>query len=205
MAKNERELRYDTPVNFCPKCGSQLRELKGRYFAYHTCEENHLWQIYQDSTRSEWHFQEREWATCAECLEKFPKPELTENLCGTCLQKEKDSWQMDGEKSHAILTITPMVSPEGKHYYCDATIEIRPYPNPLSYGGMYSMQTAKNEEELEQVIANFNNQAEKLKKQGMKKVEIVRQEERMITKQTLLLAEQMETKPKAAEKQLSLL
>lgn len=110
---------------------------------------------------------------------------------------------MDGEQSHATLTITPTVTPEGKYYDCNITIAIRPYPNPLSYGGMFGGQTARDEEELEQVISSFTQQVESLKKQGMRRVEIIRQDERVITRQTAFIErlEQPKTETRLKPKQ----
>jgi hypothetical protein len=96
---------------YCPKCGNKL--VKGD--KYYCCSQKHLGEIWQPQYSSAWHFHEVKWATCAGCLEEYPAPDLTQDKkCPKCHQKEKDAWQMDSEKSHAILTITPVLTEQGK-------------------------------------------------------------------------------------------
>ena len=81
-------------------------------------------------------------------------------------------WEMDKEQSYARLTITPIITPEGKVYHYNEEIQVRPYPNPKMFGGMWGSGGAKDKKELERVIRGFNQMVERLKAEGLEKVEI---------------------------------
>ena len=75
------------------------------------------------------------------------------------------------------MEITPVRSADGLVYHLSYAIKIKPYPNPFSYGGMCGGGAVKTQEELDQAIAKFNDQADALRSNGMEKVEIVTHEE----------------------------
>ena len=59
------------------------------------------------------------------------------------LQEEKEAeerrtWQMDSELSSATLTITPVELKDGRVVYSlNEAVEVKPYPNPLTFGGSW--------------------------------------------------------------------
>lgn len=168
-------------MNYCWKCGSALSPLKGRWFDYYVCERQHLWRafvhhVYLEGSK-EWTVEAITWASCQECGQLLPKPELTNGICSTCDQHRKESWRMDSKKSYARLRITPIVTTKGKYYHCSWSIEVRPYPNPFMFGGSWGSCPAYDEKELEEVIAAFSSQAERWKGNGLEIVEIQRCEE----------------------------
>jgi len=173
---------------YCPKCGNLLKQM-GKY---HICDQKHLWDIYQGGYMG-WQFRERAIAKCQECGAEYPEFDLHnwegKKLCDECYEAVQASWRMDKEASFAKLTIEPVISAQHKFYRCDSSITVRPYPNPVTYGGMYGGSSAKDEGELEKVIASFNSEVDRLKKYGMERVEIERLPERVITEQPALAVE----------------
>ena len=59
----------------------------------------------------------------------------------TAEEEGRANFKLDTEKSFALLVITPIhaVSDDGETDYIDVkeTIEIKPYPNPYGFGGMW--------------------------------------------------------------------
>jgi len=88
---------------------------------------------------------------------------------------EKESWRLDPEKSFARLTITPVKEGDNTYYDIDEVIEIRPYPNPFGFGGMYGMGVVRSEAEVEGRIKWFKGYLKEWQKRGFTKIEIIRQ------------------------------
>ncbi len=90
-------------------------------------------------------------------------------------EEEKANFKLDTEKSFALLVITPIhaVSDDGETDYIniDETIEIKPYPNPYHYGGMWGHGWHKPEEEKE-AIADFHHWVDPWIERGLTRVEI---------------------------------
>ena len=90
-------------------------------------------------------------------------------------EDKKANFKLDTEGSFALLVITPIhaVSDEGEHDYIlvDETIEIKPYPNPYGFGGLWGHGNPKPEEE-ENVIADFHHWVDPWIKRGLVRVEI---------------------------------
>lgn len=85
------------------------------------------------------------------------------------------------------MEITPVRKSDGTvHYNVSETIEIRPYPNPFSYGGSYGGGGADTKEQLDQAIARFQAQADGLKQYGMEKIEVITHEEQVKVEQRSL-------------------
>jgi len=78
-------------------------------------------------------------------------------------------WEMDKEKSFACLTITPVRAPTRCYYEGREEIVVQPYPNPISYGGMWGQSYP---ESLEKAITDFNRWVEPLKAHGLENIEI---------------------------------
>jgi len=125
---------------------------------------------------------------------------------------EKESWRLDPEKSFARLTITPVKEGDNTYYDIDEVIEIRPYPNPFGFGGMYGMGVTKSKAEVERRIKYFKGWTKEWEERGLNKVEIIRRPQ--VTKaglQNLKHEEQLEgkvargKKPDYKDTQLSLI
>jgi len=90
-------------------------------------------------------------------------------------EEESANFKLDTEKSYALIVITPIhaVSDDGEtdYIYVEETIEIRPYPNPYGYGGMWGQGGYKLEEE-KKVIADFNRMVDPWVERGLTRVEI---------------------------------
>jgi hypothetical protein len=82
-------------------------------------------------------------------------------------QFERDQWRLDPEKSYCDFTWQPVIVRGEKRYWVRTTIEIRPYPNPLSYGGSYGSSTCQTLEDVEQAKAAFLKEAEHWRVNGM--------------------------------------
>lgn len=116
-------------------------------------------------------------------------------------------WEMDKEESYARLTITPIATKNGKVYQWQEEIQIRPYPNPMSYGGQWGSGFAKDKQELDRLTLGFKAQLERLKAQGLEKIEIKwRPEVSQAEYETQQLKRQLENKHKVSGygKQLSI-
>jgi len=84
-------------------------------------------------------------------------------------------WELDKEESYARVTITPIkpIKPGEKvKYHWDEAIQIRPYPNPFSYGGQWGSGVASTREEVERHIISFKEYIMDWQKHGLEKVEI---------------------------------
>ena len=89
-------------------------------------------------------------------------------------------WEMDKEKSFALLTTTPIKEGDRSYYLVEGELSIRPYPNPFSYGGFWSQGTAKTTEELDRIIASFRSEVAEWQERGLAKIEIIRKPEMTI-------------------------
>ena len=90
-------------------------------------------------------------------------------------EEERANFKLDTEKSYALIVITPIhaVSDDGEtdYIYVDETIEIKPYPNPYGFGGMWGNGGHKPEEE-KKVIADFHRMVDPWIERGLTRVEI---------------------------------
>ena len=91
----------------------------------------------------------------------------------------RDLWEMDKEKTFARYEITPIrENGEFAGYRIHDTLEIRPYPNPFSFGGCYGSSFVKNDEDLAMAIASFEDGwVGEWERRGMRPMEIVWQPE----------------------------
>jgi hypothetical protein len=85
-------------------------------------------------------------------------------------------WQLDKKNSIARLEIKPERRGDEVLFRYNSTIQIKPYPNPFSYGGEWSNGAVETEAEVDQVIADFHKRAARWEKYGIK-VEVVRHPE----------------------------
>ena len=71
-------------------------------------------------------------------------------------EKAKLEWKMDSQASFARLTITPVeLESGGVIYDLDDAIEIKPYPNPIGFGGCWGSGVAKTLKEAKQSEKSF--------------------------------------------------
>jgi len=98
----------------------------------------------------------------------------------TAEEEEVANWKLDTEASFAQLVITPIIaiSDEDTRYYVqiEETLEIRPYPNPYGFGGMWGHGWHDSEKEAE-MVQQFNDYLEKWKALGLHKIDIIRNRE----------------------------
>lgn len=71
-------------------------------------------------------------------------------------EKAKRDWMMDSKTSFALLTITPVELEGGRVIYdIDEAMEIKPYPNPIGFGGCWGSGTAKTLAEAKKAERDF--------------------------------------------------
>ncbi len=187
---------------FCPECGKELKPetkyKKGSFRGQFLSCGSHLWEIWPDATKyygGKWEFNEVKMATC-DCGETSPQRDMHDiddnrqgnkpthkHVCDKCYNAACKAWRMDPEKSFARMDITPVKTAERFYYLINTAINIRPYPNPFMYGGCYGGGSAMDEQNLEQQIKSFTEQADRLRENGMVKIEIVRHDEKVRTEQ----------------------
>lgn len=194
---------------YCPACGGSLSLAKWQHYTNpkivtKICPQNHLWDVYLNGSRFE--FTEGRLAQC-QCGETMPEWELRQGgnkqrLCRKCFESKRQAWRMDAEKSFARLEITPVKSSGGASYHLQTSIEIHPYPNPFMFGGMYGGSRAKDEQELDQAIKEFDKTVDSLRQSGLTRVEVERHDEIVRTEQPTLVA--VEASKPAKPKQMGL-
>jgi len=90
-------------------------------------------------------------------------------------QEERANFKLDTEASHALLVITPVhcISDEGEfdRIRVETTLEIRPYPNPYGFGGMWGTGGYAPEEEGA-LVARFHQEVDPWIELGLTRVEI---------------------------------
>ncbi len=90
-------------------------------------------------------------------------------------EEDRANFKLDTENSYALIVITPIhaVSDDGEtdYIYVDETIEIKPYPNPYGFGGMWGNGGHKPEEE-KKVISEFHRWVDPWIERGLTRVEI---------------------------------
>ena len=98
----------------------------------------------------------------------------------TAEEEQKASFKLDTEKTFARLVITPIcaISDDGEARFIqvEEAIEIRPYPDPWTFGGLWGHGWLKPEEE-EKVLADFHHWADPWIERGLTRVDIIRQPE----------------------------
>ena len=102
-------------------------------------------------------------------------------------EEDRANFKLDTENSYALIVITPIhaVSDDGEtdYIYVEETIEIKPYPNPYGFGGMWGHGGYKPKEEKE-VIADFHRMVDPWVERGLTRVEIKHEQgrnERVLT------------------------
>lgn len=106
-------------------------------------------------------------------------------------EDEKRNWKLDSELSSATLTIRPVELDDGSVvYHLSTAVEVRPYPNPISFGGSWGGGTVESEAEAKEAeklfletlstwsIMNMGH----LKERGMTRIEVVWEEKMTITR-----------------------
>jgi len=181
-------------LEYCPNCGNQLTMAKWQprnsNIVTKICPQNHLWDIWKQSYKAGFEIQQVSLSKC-ECGEVMPSRDMKEidkrKVCPKCFEIAKKAWQMDKEKSYARLEITPVQRANGLIYNLQESIKIEPYPNPFMYGGMWGSSCAKTKEELQQAINSFEATANELRQNGMERVEIITNNEVVLTEQPKLV------------------
>ena len=181
-------------IEYCPLCGGGLMVAKWQCASRVTtkiCPQNHLFDIGEN------HITPVSLSKC-ECGEVMPTRDMRDidkrKVCPKCFEVVKKAWRMDKDKSYARLVITPIKTADRHYYQLQTSVEIRPYPNPFMYGGMYGGNSAKDEE-LEQAITSFNETVAELKENGLERVEIVRHDELIRVEQARLEAKATTPEP----------
>ena len=93
----------------------------------------------------------------------------------TLEQEERANFKLDTEASHALLVITPIhyINDDGEfdRILAETTLEIRPYPNPYGFGGMWGTGGYASDEE-KKVIAEFRRWVDPWIERGLTRFEI---------------------------------
>lgn len=113
-------------------------------------------------------------------------------------QQIKENWKLDTAQSHAYLTITPTVRGDERFFALHEGLEIKPYPNPLGFGGIWGGSIAKDREELEQRIKKFLEYLESWKARGLVRITITEEEKELILPPPLSDEQRKELLAKAA-------
>lgn len=85
-------------------------------------------------------------------------------------------WELDTEKSFAKMEITPVRCGDELMFRCTEALEIKPYPNPRMFGGMWCYGGLDTEDEVKKRIEEFHKWADEWVGKGMK-IEIIRHPE----------------------------
>ena len=97
-------------------------------------------------------------------------------------EEKKRNWKMDSDLSSATLTITPVELEDGSVvYHLRDAVEIRPYPNPLSFGGAWGSGAVHSEAEAKEAERLFLDKLSTwsimdmgyLKENGMTNIKVV--------------------------------
>ena len=102
----------------------------------------------------------------------MPKLKRQATFTDTFDQSEKDQWRLDPEKSQASFCWHPCILNGERHYHFSTAIEIKPYPNPLGYGGSWGSGGAADLASLEKVKADWLKEIEHWKARGLTRVYI---------------------------------
>lgn len=97
---------------------------------------------------------------------------------------EKEAWRMDREQSYAQLRITPIIEGDRRYYLLDKTVEVRPYPNPIGFGGLWAHGVADDRAEVDRRINLFWLEVEKWKAKGLERIEVIEEPEETRVKYT---------------------
>lgn len=110
----------------------------------------------------------------------------------------KAGFQCDPEKSHARATILVQEIPEQPVPYSDPIpartlwkfgieVQIRPYPNPLKYGGYFQGFVIDEKPEMRQAMEKIETEFALYRKIGMTNISITDEREQLIPKQLKLV------------------
>uniref|UniRef100_A0A6H1Z7X9 Uncharacterized protein n=1 Tax=viral metagenome TaxID=1070528 RepID=A0A6H1Z7X9_9ZZZZ len=83
-------------------------------------------------------------------------------------------WEMDKEGSHAFFHIIPVVEGENRYLTYNIDLEVRPYPNPFGFGGMYGGGGCYDKAGIREKVKEFRGYIQRWRDKGMYKVEFKR-------------------------------
>lgn len=83
-------------------------------------------------------------------------------------------WEMDTEASHAYFHIIPVVEGEDRYFTYNVELEIRPYPNPFGFGGMWGSGGHYDTAGIREKVKEFRGYIQRWRDKGMYKVEFKR-------------------------------
>jgi len=83
-------------------------------------------------------------------------------------------WEMDTEASHAFFHIIPVVDGEDRYLTVSYGLEIRPYPNPFGFGGMWGSGGRRDTASIREKVKEFRGYIQRWREKGMYKVEFKR-------------------------------
>lgn len=81
-------------------------------------------------------------------------------------------WEPDRTKTFAKITITPVKRGDESYFGIEETVEVRPYPNPFMFGGMYGHNSVRTEAEVEKQIEWLQRFLKSYESSGLKGVEL---------------------------------
>jgi len=84
---------------------------------------------------------------------------------------EREQWRMDSQNSFALFEWGKVIRGEETYYRISESIEIRPWPNPHTFGGMWGSSSAKTIADVELAKTRFFEYVSQFKKWGMTRFE----------------------------------
>ncbi len=189
---------------FCPFDGKPLShipewESENEVSEFFTCGE-HYFDRYKHSTGYSHNgdgLELIELKHCKNCGQTIP-PRSYREVCNKCHQAECDTFHLDPESS-ARIKISPVRTADGRQWWdIRQELELKPYPNPYSYGGFFGMGKATTQEELDQVVKSFRDEVKEWHTKGLPEVIVEMEPEKYIIKQTEMLPPGKEKFPKPA-------
>ena len=85
--------------------------------------------------------------------------------------EQKEEWRLDPVKSFALFEWQTVIRGEETFYRISESLEIRPYPNPLGFGGMWGGSSAKTLEDVAERKDRFFLYARQYERLGMTRFE----------------------------------
>ena len=82
------------------------------------------------------------------------------------------TWRLDSEKSFALFTYYQESRNGETSYHYNTSLEIKPYPNPLSFGGMWGSGGCKTPAELEKAKQDFMKYVNRYVPYGLTRIEV---------------------------------
>ena len=88
--------------------------------------------------------------------------------------EEKREWRLNPEESLAEFEITAIQFPERIAYTLTDKLQIRPYPNPTGFGGMFGIGGAGSVPELMEKVRSWREILRPWEARGLTRIRVIR-------------------------------